>query len=37
MMKTLVNQYASTPNAPAKAANGAPVVGRLPSLWLGGG
>ena len=30
MMKTLVNQYASTPNAPAKAANGAPVVGTCP-------
>ena len=30
MMKTLVNQYASTPNAPAKAANGAPVVGACP-------
>ena len=30
MMKSLVNQYASTPNAPAKAANGAPVVGACP-------
>src|SRR5699024_9033590 len=30
MMKPLVNQYASTPNAPAKAANGAPVVGACP-------
>ena len=30
MMKTLVNQYASTPNAPAKAASGAPVVGTCP-------
>ncbi|OUQ34857.1 DNA topoisomerase III [Faecalibacterium sp. An121] len=27
MMKSLVNQYANTPNAPAKAAGGAPVVG----------
>ena len=27
MMKNLVNQYANTPNAPAKAATGAPVVG----------
>ena len=30
MMKSLVNQYANTPNAPAKAANGAPVVGACP-------
>ena len=30
MMKTLVNQYANTPNAPAKAASGAPVVGTCP-------
>ena len=30
MMKTLVNQYANTPGAPAKAANGAPVVGTCP-------
>ena len=30
MMKKLVNQYANTPNAPAKAANGAPVVGACP-------
>ena len=30
MMKTLVNQYANTPSAPAKAANGAPVVGACP-------
>ena len=30
MMKNLVNQYANTPNAPAKAANGAPVVGACP-------
>ena len=30
MMKSLVNQYANTPNAPAKAANGAPVVGTCP-------
>ena len=30
MMKTLVDQYANTPNAPAKAANGAPVVGACP-------
>ena len=30
MMKMLVNQYANTPNAPAKAASGAPVVGTCP-------
>ena len=30
MMKSLVNQYANTPNAPAKTANGAPVVGTCP-------
>ena len=30
MMKSLVNQYANTPNAPAKAAGGAPVVGTCP-------
>ena len=30
MMKMLVNQYANTPNAPAKAASGAPVVGACP-------
>ena len=30
MMKNLVNQYANTPNAPAKAATGAPVVGACP-------
>ena len=30
MMKTLVNRYANTPNAPAKAASGAPVVGTCP-------
>ena len=30
MMKSLVNQYANTPNAPAKAASGAPVVGTCP-------
>ena len=30
MMKSLVNQYANTPNAPAKAASGAPVVGACP-------
>ena len=30
MMKTFVNQYANTPSAPAKAANGAPVVGACP-------
>ena len=30
MMKTLVNQYANTPSAPAKAASGAPVVGTCP-------
>ena len=30
MMKMLVNQYANTPNAPAKAASGAPVVGTRP-------
>ena len=30
MMKLLVNQYANTPNAPAKAASGAPVVGTCP-------
>ena len=30
MMKSLVNQYANTPNAPAKAANGAPVVDACP-------
>ena len=30
MMKLLVNQYANTPNAPAKAASGAPVVGTRP-------
>ena len=30
MMKTLVTQYANTPNAPAKAAPGAPVVGTCP-------
>ena len=30
MMKSLVNQYANTPNAPARAANGAPVVGTCP-------
>ena len=30
MMKSLGNQYANTPNAPAKAANGAPVVGTCP-------
>ena len=30
MMKTLVNQYASTPNAPAKAVPDAPVVGSCP-------
>ena len=30
MMKNLVSQYADTPNAPAKAANGAPVVGTCP-------
>ena len=30
MMKSLVNQYANTPNAPARAASGAPVVGTCP-------
>ena len=30
MMKNLVNQYANTPSAPAKASNGAPVVGACP-------
>ena len=30
MMKMLVNQYANTPNAPAKAAPDAPVVGTCP-------
>ena len=30
MMKNLVSQYADTPNAPAKAASGAPVVGACP-------
>ena len=30
MMKTLVNQYVNVPNAPAKAASGAPVVGTCP-------
>ena len=30
MMKSLVNQYANTLNAPAKAANGVPVVGTCP-------
>ena len=30
MMKMLVNQYANTPNAPARAASGAPVVGTCP-------
>ena len=30
MMKNLVSQYADTPNAPAKAASGAPVVGTCP-------
>ena len=30
MMKSLVNQYANTPNSPVKAANGAPVVGTCP-------
>ena len=30
MMKTLVNQYANTPNAPARAASGAPVMGTCP-------
>ena len=30
MMKSLVNQYANTPNAPAKAASGTPVVGTCP-------
>ena len=30
MMKSLVNQYANAPNAPAKAASGAPVVGTCP-------
>ena len=30
MMKSLVNQYANTPSAPAKAASGAPVVGTCP-------
>ena len=30
MMKSLVNQYANTPNAPARDANGAPVVGTCP-------
>ena len=30
MMKNLVNQYANTPSAPVKAANGAPVVGVCP-------
>ena len=30
MMKSLVNQYANTPSAPAKAAGGAPVVGTCP-------
>ena len=30
MMKSLGNQYANTPSAPAKAANGAPVVGTCP-------
>ena len=30
MMKTLVNRYANTPNAPAKAASGAPVVSTCP-------
>ena len=29
-MKTLVNQYVNTPNVPAKAASGAPVVGTCP-------
>ena len=31
MMKNLVNQYANTPSALAKAANGAPVVGACPN------
>ena len=30
MMKSLVNQYADTPNAPTKAASSAPVVGTCP-------
>ena len=30
MMKMLVNQYANTPNAPARATSGAPVVGTCP-------
>ena len=30
MMKSLVNQYANAPNAPARAASGAPVVGTCP-------
>ena len=30
MMKNLVNQYANTPSAPAKATSGAPVVGACP-------
>ena len=30
MMKTLVNQYVNVPNAPARAASGAPVVGTCP-------
>ena len=30
MMKSLVNQYANTPSAPAKATAGAPVVGTCP-------
>ena len=30
MMKSLVNQYANTPNAPAKATAGVPVVGACP-------
>ena len=30
MMKSLANQYANTPNAPAKASNDAPVVGTCP-------
>ena len=30
MMKTLVNQYANVPNAPARVTSGAPVVGTCP-------
>ena len=38
MMKTLVSQYADTPNAPARATSaGASVVGTCPALRLGGG